>query len=139
MNTFKSDLSGKEFPESERVSAETITHSVLNLIQSDHPDFKHNGVLSSSELKEYKKKHLKNFFSKKLTREHEEVIKSVNNGTLISEEMENEEENEKSTFGERVADKIAEFSDGWFSQRQNTFHAKGFHRGQGGLAAFKSV
>ena len=56
--TFKSDLSGKEFPISEKISAKTIRHTILNLIIKDNPNFKHNSVLSAGELKEYRKKHL---------------------------------------------------------------------------------
>jgi hypothetical protein len=33
MKTFRSDISTKEFPISEKVSAKTIRHSILSLIQ----------------------------------------------------------------------------------------------------------
>lgn len=116
MNTFKSDLSGKEFPESEKVSAKTINHSVLNLIHKDHPDFKHESTLSSSELKKYKKKHLTEILAekdKKLTKAHQEVIDSMSDNTLLSEQMEEDEKNQKLTYGQKVADKVAEFGGSW--------------------------
>lgn len=41
MKTFRSDISNKVFPISEKVSAKTIRHSILDLIQRENPQFTH--------------------------------------------------------------------------------------------------
>ena len=40
METFKSDISGKKFPLSEKVSGSSVRKSVFDLIKKDNPDFK---------------------------------------------------------------------------------------------------
>ena len=50
MKTFKSDVSNIEFPISERVSAKTIRHSILEVIQKVNPQFSHDSYLSRNEL-----------------------------------------------------------------------------------------
>jgi len=50
MKTFQSDISKKDFLISEMVSAKTIRHSILALIQKDNPAFSNESFLSLSEL-----------------------------------------------------------------------------------------
>ena len=50
METFISDVSKKEFPISEKTSAKLISHTILNLIQKDNPQFNHESFLSTTEL-----------------------------------------------------------------------------------------
>jgi len=54
MTTFLSDISGKEFPVSDRISGKTIRQSILNFIQKDNPDFTTDKYLSISELNFYR-------------------------------------------------------------------------------------
>ena len=50
MQTFTSDLSGKEFPVSERILGKTLRHSLIEMIQNDYPNFSADNFLSINEL-----------------------------------------------------------------------------------------
>lgn len=64
MVTFISDLSKKKYPLSEKVSAESVRHSILNLIQKENPKFPHDGILSKSELAVYREKSISGYLIK---------------------------------------------------------------------------
>lgn len=114
MNTFRSDISGKEFPEKERVSAKNIRQSLLHFINKTHPNFSKSCFLSIEEMNEYREKYISEFLNKKLgnlTEVEKQVIQSVSKNTMISTEV--EEDEQKITFGQKLADKVAEFGGSW--------------------------
>lgn len=80
MKTFHSDLSNQEFPISEKVSAKTIRHSVLELIQKDKPEFSHESFIASSELNNYRGKTISDYLVKEvgdLTELEKKVLTSI--------------------------------------------------------------
>ena len=114
MSTFRSDLSGKEFPENERVSAKNIRQSLLHFINKTHPNFSKSCFLSIEEMNEYREKYISEFLNKKLgnlTEVEKQVIQSVSKNTMISTEV--EEDEQEITFGQKLADKVAEFGGSW--------------------------
>lgn len=114
MNTFRSDISGKEFPEKERVSAKNLRQSLLHFINKTHPNFSKSCFLSIEEMNEYREKYISEFLNKKLgnlTEVQKQVIQSVSKNTMISTEV--EEDEQKITFGQKLADKVAEFGGSW--------------------------
>ena len=114
MNTFRSDLSGKEFAENERVSAKNIRQSLLHFINKTHPNFSKNCFLSIEEMNDYREKYISEFLNKKLgnlTEVEKQVIQSVSKNTMISTEV--EEDEKEITFGQKLADKVAEFGGSW--------------------------
>lgn len=114
MSTFRSDLSGKEFPEKERVSAKNIRQSLLHFINKTHPNFSKSCFLSIEEMNEYREKYISEFLHKKLgnlTEVEKQVIQSVSKNTMISTEV--EEDEKEITFGQKLADKVAEFGGSW--------------------------
>ena len=114
MNTFRSDLSGKEFPENERVSAKNIRQSLLHFINKTHPNFSKSCFLSIEEMNDYREKYISEFLNKKLgnlTEVEKQVIQSVSKNTMISTEV--EEDEQEITFGQKLADKVAEFGGSW--------------------------
>lgn len=114
MSTFRSDLSGKEFPEKERVSAKNIRQSLLHFINKTHPNFSKSCFLSIEEMNEYREKYISEFLNKKLgnlTEVEKQVIQSVSKNTMISTEV--EEDEQEITFGQKLADKVAEFGGSW--------------------------
>ena len=114
MNTFRSDLSGKEFAENERVSAKNLRQSLLHFINKTHPNFSKNCFLSIEEMNEYREKYISEFLNKKLgnlTEVEKQVIQSVSKNTMISTEV--EEDEQKTSFGQKLADKVAEFGGSW--------------------------
>jgi uncharacterized membrane protein len=115
MKTFVSDISKKEFPVSEKVSAKTIRHSVLNLIQKDNPQFSHDSYLSVSELNYYRDKYVSDYLVKEigeLTELDKTVLNSVSNNKTLTDKLEGEEDKVLTT-GQRIADKVASFGGSW--------------------------
>ena len=114
MSTFRSDLSGKEFPENERVSAKNLRQSLLHFINKTHPEFSKSCFLSIEEMNDYREKYISEFLNKKLgnlTEVEKQVIQSVSKNTMISTEV--EEDEKEITFGQKLADKVAEFGGSW--------------------------
>lgn len=114
MNTFRSDLSGKEFPENEKISAKNIRQSLLHFINKTHPNFSKSCFLSIEEMNDYREKYISEFLNKKLgnlTEVEKQVIQSVSKNTMISTEL--EEDEQEITFGQKLADKVAEFGGSW--------------------------
>ena len=114
MNTFRSDLSGKEFPENEKISAKNIRQSLLHFINKTHPNFSKSCFLSIEEMNEYREKYISEFLNKKLgnlTEVEKQVIQSVSKNTMISTEV--EEDEQEITFVQKLADKVAEFGGSW--------------------------
>ena len=114
MSTFRSDLSGKEFPENEKISAKNIRQSLLHFINKTHPNFSKSCFLSIEEMNEYREKYISEFLKKKLgnlTEVEKQVIQSVSKNTMISTEV--EEDEKEITFGQKLADKVAEFGGSW--------------------------
>ena len=114
MNTFRSDLSGKEFPENEKISAKNIRQSLLHFINKTHPNFSKSCFLSIEEMNDYREKYISEFLNKKLgnlTEVEKQVIQSVSKNTMISTEV--EEDEQEITFVQKLADKVAEFGGSW--------------------------
>jgi uncharacterized membrane protein len=115
MKTFLSDLSSKEFPLTEKVSAKTIRHSILNLIQKDKPAFTHESFIASSELNNYREKAISDYLAKEvgdLTELEKTVLTSINSNATLSDKIEGEE-GKVLTTGQKVADKVASFGGSW--------------------------
>lgn len=114
MSTFRSDLSGKEFPENEKISAKNLRQSLLHFINKTHPNFSKSCFLSIEEMNDYREKYISEFLNKKLgnlTEVEKQVIQSVSKNTMISTEV--EEDEKEITFGQKLADKVAEFGGSW--------------------------
>ena len=66
MKTFKSQLSGKEYTISERISGEIVRDSILALIQKDYPAFTTDQYLSVSELSFYREKYISDYLQQQV-------------------------------------------------------------------------
>lgn len=116
MQKFISDISKKQFPDSEKVSAKLVREPILDIIKKDHPDFDVSCNLSLSELAHYRKKYISDFMNTQmgeLTDMEQKVVESLNEKTLISNTLADEEETTTYTVGQRVADKVATFGGSW--------------------------
>ena len=115
MNTFKSDLSKKEFPVSEKVCGSIIRQSIFELIQKDKPDFSEEMCISISELNKYREKYIEQFLVKEsgqLTEMDKIVLGSLKGKTTLTDKIE-DEESQPATFGQKIADKVAVFGGSW--------------------------
>lgn len=115
MKTFTSDISGKEFPVSERVSARTVRHSVLDLIRKDSPSFSNESYLALTELNEYRNMLVANYLKSELGELSElekEVLDSINARKTLARKLDGARGG-TTTFGEKIADKVATFGGSW--------------------------
>jgi len=115
MKTFISDLSNNEFPISDRISGNMVRLSILNLIQKEHPGFTANKSLSVSELNAYREKYIEVFFANQLgelSASEKTVLGSLKENTTLTDKLDGEEDQE-TTFGQRIADKVADFGGSW--------------------------
>jgi uncharacterized membrane protein len=115
MTTFRSDLSNKDFPISDKVSAKTIRHSILYLIQKDNPQFSHESYLSLSELNYYREKAISDYLVKEtgeLTELEEAVLSSLTGNNTLTDKIDVEDQ-QILTTGQKIADKVASFGGSW--------------------------
>jgi uncharacterized membrane protein len=115
MKTFRSDISNKEFQIAEKVSAKTIRHSILNLIQKDHPHFSHDSNLSRSELSQYREKNISGYLNKEigeLSDLEKTVLTSLTENTTLSDKIDGDDQ-QNLTVGQKIADKVASFGGSW--------------------------
>lgn len=115
MEKFRSDLSNKEFPITDRVSGKLVRNTILELIKKDNPQFTSKNYLSSSELNHYREKYIESSLTKqigKLTELEQTVLDSLKDRTTLTNKLDIEDK-QKTTFGQRVADHVASFGGSW--------------------------
>lgn len=114
-STFISDISGIEFPESEKVSGKYIRRPLLHLIKKDHPHFTEKKWISNQELNIYREKYISKFLTSdnnELTEVEKHVVKSIKDGdkSFVNQV---EEESDTRNYGQVVADNVAAFGGSW--------------------------
>lgn len=115
METFISDLSQKPFPESEKVSAKTIRHSILHLMQKDFPGISHNSFVSLNELNQYRERYITEYLTREVGELNElekTVLNSLTTNATLTDKLDGDDK-QALTAGQRVADKVATFGGSW--------------------------
>jgi uncharacterized membrane protein len=115
MDVFVSDVSGKKFPISEKVSGSLVRESLMKLIQQDQPKFSRASTLSLTELNSYREKYISSFLmaeTEQLTNLERQVLDTMMNSDTISDKLQ-ESDDINQSFGARVADKVASFGGSW--------------------------
>jgi uncharacterized membrane protein len=113
-NTFKSDVSGIEFPIKEKVIGKSIRLPILDLIKSEHPDFSSEHCLSDAELNVYREKYISRYLNteiSQLSKLQKKVIEALNDDKSFVSKMEEDLDNR--TLGQVIADKVAAFGGSW--------------------------
>lgn len=111
---FISDISGKEFPQDEKVSAASLRKPLLEIIKAENPDFDESCSLALSELNIYREKYISDFLSKELGELDEmekKVVQSLKDNSLVADNP--DDEDNTLTVGQKVADKVASFGGSW--------------------------
>jgi uncharacterized membrane protein len=102
-------------PLSEMLPAELVRDSIVETIMLDHPDWKPGGFICTADLKKYRLQNMLAGLGKdpdKLPPAAQDVLKSMGEQKFLSRNV--DEDIEKVyTFGERLADRIAEFGGSW--------------------------
>jgi len=96
---------------SEVIPAELVCEAVVETIRKTYPDWSSSGFICISDLNQFRANYVKNVLEKEkgeISTIEEQVIRSVKENELLSKNI-NTEFEQKLTFGERLADKIADF------------------------------
>ncbi|MFV8373574.1 DUF1003 domain-containing protein [Flavobacterium sp. LB2P74] len=112
--TFTSDISKKEFPIADKISAKTIRNPILALIQKDYPNFGEDKFLAIGELNMYREKYISNYLVVEigeLSNLETKVIGSLNEDKSLVSVV--EDEIGVRTVGQKVADNVAAFGGSW--------------------------
>ena len=113
-STFKSAISNLSFPENERIWGKSIHDPILGLIIEDHPSFSEQDCIAVKELNEYRQKYISRYLSTEigtLSDLEKSVINSLKEDKSIVSIVEDEEE--ERSFGQKIADKVADFGGSW--------------------------
>lgn len=114
MKKFISDVSGKEFPVHEKVAAKSVRKPLIEMIKDEHPQFNESCHLTVGELNYYRQRYISEFLSKELgeiSQLEERVLTAMKNETLVADNT--ADEDDRSTFGQKIADKVATFGGSW--------------------------
>ncbi len=116
MQTFKSSISGNIYPLRQKISGKSVRQCLLDEIIKEHPDFNENSMLSIEELNRYRNLYIQNTLTKELgtlTDLEKQVIATMQNDQLLTDKLMSEEKKEKLTYGQRLADRVANFGGSW--------------------------
>ena len=114
IHTFISDLSKKQFPLTDKVSGKLVRNPILDLMKVDFPNFNNDQFLSIKELNLYREKYISNYLSNEigeLSKIESKVIGELEGYDSVVSKV--EDEIEVRTFGQIVADKVADFGGSW--------------------------
>jgi uncharacterized membrane protein len=115
MESFISEISGKEFSINEQLKGEMIRRPIFNLIQKDCPQFNDQSLLSITELNYYRDKYISNYLTEELDELNllrENVLNAMREQTTLTDKIELDDK-QILTFGQKVADKVAYFGGSW--------------------------
>jgi uncharacterized membrane protein len=115
MKMVRCQITQRDLPESEAVIGSGIRPSILALIQTENPGFSTTSYISVQELNKFRNKYLEQLLKEEigeLSHLEEDVLKSINENELLSENIEPEIAR-KLSFGERLSDHIASFGGSW--------------------------
>lgn len=116
MRTFKSDISNLDFPNNEKVVGNSIRHSLMKLIQKEHPEFGENSLLAMHELNHFREKYISDYLSQEiveLTEMEKNVLINLTDHSTISDKLEEDEKELKPSLGQKMADSVASFGGSW--------------------------
>jgi uncharacterized membrane protein len=115
VDSFQCPLCGNSTPMNEGRSAELVQGPVGELIRNEHPDWDSTHIICLSCLNRFRTQYVGNALAKQrgeLSAIEAAVIGSLDEEKLLSQNIVSEFET-KLSFGERLADRVAEFGGSW--------------------------
>lgn len=112
--TFKSAISGIEYPNTEKISCKIISKSIYDLMKEKHPSLSDSDFVAVKELNLYREKYIAHYLTKgigELSVLEGKVMSSFNENQLIVNKL--EDDSNPITFGQKIADKVASFGGSW--------------------------
>ncbi len=114
-NTVLCQICNEQKELSEVRPAELVRQPIVEIIQKTHPDWSPSGFICNSDLNHFRTEYVRNVLEiekGELSLLEEQVVKSLKEQELLSQNI-NIEFDRQLTFGERLADRIAEFGGSW--------------------------
>ncbi|MBK9256892.1 MAG: DUF1003 domain-containing protein [Saprospiraceae bacterium] len=108
-------ISKKEIPVEEGVLGRDIREGIFDLIQSNFQGFGKDDWITSAELNHFRRRYLTSLISQErgeLEKIDRDVVEAIKKNSILSENIQDEKENELS-FGQKLADQVAEFGGSW--------------------------
>jgi len=106
---------GKSFPAKELTSGAAVRDTLSELILHDHPDWSADAYICRADLSRYNSNYVESLLESErgeLTSLEKEVVESLRQHEILATNV--DVESEKTwTFGERLADKMADFGGSW--------------------------
>jgi uncharacterized membrane protein len=114
-DTILCQICNEEKKLSEVIPAQLVRPPIVDIIRKTHPDWSSRGYICNSDLNHFRTEYVRNMLEiekGELSTLEEEVVKSLKEQELLSQNI-NIEFDRQLTFGERLADRIAEFGGSW--------------------------
>lgn len=108
-------LTNKEVDDVDAISALSLRDGIFNFIQNQFPHFTKDSFIAITELNKFRRIYLSHLIAQEkieLEKIDREVLNALENNEYVSENIETEI-NEDLSFGERMADKLAQFGGSW--------------------------
>jgi uncharacterized membrane protein len=114
-STVVCQICNKQKKISEVRPAALIREPIVELIRKDHPDWSDTGFICIPDLNRYREEYVRDVLAKgkgEVSALEKEVLESLEKHELLSSNI-NVEFDRKLTFGERMADRMAEYAGSW--------------------------
>jgi uncharacterized membrane protein len=114
-DTIRCQICGQQKKPSEIVPAEVIRESIVHVIQKEYPAWSPGMPICTADLNHFRARYVEELLEKErgeVSSLEEKVITSMRNQELLSKDI-NIEFDKKLTFGERLADRFADFAGSW--------------------------
>jgi uncharacterized membrane protein len=108
-------ICGKQKKPSEVIPAELIREPIIKIIRKTHPNWSSSGFICISDLNHFRAKYVEDIIRRdkgEVSALEKQVVKSLEKQGLLSENV-NVVFDRRLTFGERVADKLADYAGSW--------------------------
>ncbi len=108
-------ICGKHKKPSEVIPAELIREPVIKIIRKTHPDWSSSGFICISDLNHFRAKYVEDIIRRdkgEVSALEKQVVKSLEEQGLLSENV-NIVFDRRLTFGERLADRLADYAGSW--------------------------
>ncbi len=109
------DISHRTISKAEAIKGQEIREGVFALIQSKHPSFTADSIISIDELNRFRREYLAGLMETErgeLAVIDRDVMDAIQHNAILSENIQ-EEIDSTATFGQRMADNIASFGGSW--------------------------
>lgn len=114
MKTFKSDVSGDNFPEKDKIRIASVKNNISDLIKKEHPNVTDEEYMSVEELNYFRQKFIENFMEKEigdLNDLEKMVVKNITEKSTLTDKL--EDDHAAINFSQGLSDKIAKFGGSW--------------------------